>query len=206
MNQPSSTVIELLSIISGIERKHELVAELTGENFNIFRILGLETRENKHSAFLCELLDPKGSHGMKATFLKSFVDKIVSLVAGRFDLPAPAWDDASVKPEKHIGSVSEDYLIGGRLDIEIIPAQEGRRIFIENKIGAGDQQCQLVRYHMHEPAACLLYLTLNGKEASQWSTVHDTAAISLTAGKDYFCVSWANSFNKVFHKWPRFRV
>ena len=36
-----------------------------GENFNIFRVLGLSTSEVRlHSAFLAELLNPNGDHGL----------------------------------------------------------------------------------------------------------------------------------------------
>lgn len=67
-------ISELLRQVSDIRKKHELIAEMTGERFNVFSILGLQTREVRtHSAFLRELLDPKGSHGLKDAFLKAFV-------------------------------------------------------------------------------------------------------------------------------------
>lgn len=44
-----------------------------GENFNMFKILGLSRNETKlHSAFLAELLNTKGSHGLKDKFLIEF--------------------------------------------------------------------------------------------------------------------------------------
>ena len=63
----------LLQQVSAIQIKYEKIAEVTGENFNIFRILKLETNEVKmHSAFLVELLNAKGSHGQKDVFLKFY--------------------------------------------------------------------------------------------------------------------------------------
>ena len=45
-----------------------------GDFFNIFSILKMETDEVKtHSAFLAELLNPKGSHGQGNIFIDEFV-------------------------------------------------------------------------------------------------------------------------------------
>ena len=58
------TKIENLLIqIGAINKSYEKIAKLTGENFNIFEVLGLTTNEVRtHSAFIAELLNPKGSH------------------------------------------------------------------------------------------------------------------------------------------------
>lgn len=54
----------LFKEISAICKRYEEIAKLTGENFNIFQILGLQTSEVRlHSAFLAELLNSKGLHG-----------------------------------------------------------------------------------------------------------------------------------------------
>lgn len=46
----------------------------SGENFNIFSILKMESKENDtHSAFLGELLNPNGSHLKEDLFLSAFV-------------------------------------------------------------------------------------------------------------------------------------
>lgn len=51
-------------------KKYKEIFEKTGENFNIFKILRIETEEVfTHSRFLCELLNPKGSHGKGSLFL-----------------------------------------------------------------------------------------------------------------------------------------
>jgi len=61
----------LLYQVNAITAKYKKVIDLTGENFNIFRILKVESSEVKtHSAFIAELLNPNGSHGQKDTFLK----------------------------------------------------------------------------------------------------------------------------------------
>lgn len=74
----NQNITHLLSHISVICRKYEEIAEITGENFNVFKVLGLTTNEVRtHSAFLAELLNPKGSHGCKDVFLKLFVEELM---------------------------------------------------------------------------------------------------------------------------------
>jgi len=65
--------INLLSKASDIIKNYGKIAEITGENFNIFRILKVETNEvGTHSAFLSELLSPIGKHGHGDTFMRLF--------------------------------------------------------------------------------------------------------------------------------------
>lgn len=149
----------LLGQVSSLRRIQEKLALLSGENFNIFRILGLESREVRtHSAFLGELLNPPGSHGLRDTFLKLFLKLI--------DFPDFDASQARLVVEQHIGQIDADYTQGGRIDIYLEAA--GQHIFIENKIYASDQQNQLGRYQAYRTNARLLYLTLNGSEPTAW--------------------------------------
>jgi len=60
-----------------VDHNHKLTIA-RGEHFNLFSILGIESRENKtHSAFLAEMLDPKGSHLKNEVFLKLFLQVVV---------------------------------------------------------------------------------------------------------------------------------
>lgn len=200
MEQMSEAAISnLLKRTSQIRHKHELVAELTGENFNVFRILGLQASENRtHSAFLRELLDPQGTHGMGDAFLKAFIRLMRSWFKGvkafKMDEKLPIM--AKVVTELHLGYKSEDLTNGGRVDLAITPPAGGWRIFIENKIYAGDQECQLVRYQNGDPSATLLYLTLNEKEASEFSTKNLVNGKTLEAGVDYLRISYSDHILK----------
>lgn len=152
---------ELLARVSLLRQTQEERALLSGENFNVFQILGLETREVRtHSAFLAELLNPAGSHGLGDTFLKLFLPLL--------DFPEFDASRARVVVEQPIGQIDADYMQGGRIDLYLEAA--GRYIFIENKIYASDQFHQLWRYHQHQTAARLVYLTLDGAEPPIWST------------------------------------
>ena len=149
------SVAGMLSQVSSLRRTQQKLALLSGENFNVFRILKMESKEvGTHSAFLGELLNPAGSHGMKDTFLKLFIEQIV--------FPEFNTEGAKLVVEKYIGQIDADYLQGGRIDIYL--ESKGEYLFIENKIYAIDQRNQLLRYHKHNRKARLLYLTLNGDE------------------------------------------
>ena len=137
--------------------------EARGDFFNVFSILGMEHYEvSTHSAFLAELLNPNGSHGKKGAFLKMFVEAMPPHDTDKATLNA---DDAKVCTEM---STAE-----GRIDI-IIEFHGSYAIIIENKIYAGDQELQLERYRNYAEKAyrgfTLFYLTLDGREPSEWST------------------------------------
>lgn len=148
----------LLSQVSIITKKNAEFLDATGGRFNIFRITGVNHYENKHSLILAELLNPKGTHGLKEKFLKAFCDRIV-LDNDIRDLDC---EKAIVITEAH----TED----GRIDI-LIKDNKGHAIIIENKIYASDQNEQLKRYHTHAESRYdekfqIFYLTLDGKMAS----------------------------------------
>ena len=67
----------LLSEVSKIRQKNEIERknrESRGEMFNVFKVLNLSTAEVRtHSAFIRELLDPHGSHGLKTVPLSAFL-------------------------------------------------------------------------------------------------------------------------------------
>lgn len=163
-----------------VEKKE---ADRRGENFNIFNVLGLTSDETRtHSAFIAELLDPNGSHGLGNQFLQSFVDTIDCLKSWNFDTKS-----AKVHKELSIGGKNEDCSEGGRIDIVV--ESNGKAIIIENKIYAGDQEKQLVRYYNYgtknySNGIRLLYLTLNGDDASEYS--HEKLVIN----EDYYAIAY----------------
>jgi hypothetical protein len=177
--------VEILSpVISAAKRilgHHEELKRLRGDGFNIFSILKMDHYENEtHSAFLGELLNPKGSHSKKSIFLRLFLD-LVSY-KGNLDV-----DNASVVLEKDIGSVDHDRKTGGRIDIYIFD-HSGNSISLENKIYAGDQDNQIARYVNHNKEKnTVYYLTLEGEQASA-SSKRD-----LEEERDYFVISYRST-------------
>ena len=71
-------LIRLLKHISEIVLKEKTQQEekrKRGENFNVFKVLGLQTSEVRlHSALIAELLRPDGDHGLGDKFMKAFLD------------------------------------------------------------------------------------------------------------------------------------
>ena len=163
-----------------------------GDYFNVFNVLGLSSNETRtHSAFLAELLNPYGSHGMGDLFLKNFL-----LYAHIEDLNLET-KNAYVEVERSIGEIDEDYEHGGRIDL-IVESAAGKGIIIENKIYAVDQPKQLVRYHNYAEATYsdyrLLYLSLDKGEASVDSTKGNN--VQLISGEDYLSITYRNEILK----------
>lgn len=175
----------LLNNVSIISKKYEDIAKITGENFNIFSIMGMETDERyTHSAIIGELLNPKGSHGQGSVFLKLFFKEIAVLnEIEDFD-----YDSADLQLEQHIGTINKEYTKGGYIDLLI--KDNKNCILIENKIYASDQKNQLVRYKNHYPNSVLLYLNLFGDKPSKDSSG------KLAKDKDYFIISYQNEITK----------
>ena len=183
---------ELLDDVKHILEKSKIEkdeAYKRGELFNIFNVLNLTADETRtHSAFIAELLNPDGSHGLGDQFLRSFIRATDCLGSWEFDTRS-----AEVHTEWSIGGKNDDCAEGGRLDIII--EFKGKAIIIENKIYAGDQEKQLMRYYNYGrrnyPGGFrLLYLTLNGNDASK-----DSRGEKLTLGEDYYAISYKHEIS-----------
>jgi hypothetical protein len=161
----------LLNSVAEINKKYEEMARISGENFNIFKVLNVHSREVRtHSAFLAELLNRNGTHGMGAVFLELFISYFKaknsegnSEFNTRISKFNPQTSEAKV--EFHTGFINKEGTEGGRIDIIVID-KSNNEIIIENKIYAGDQNNQLLRYYNHNPNAPIFYLTLDGKKPS----------------------------------------
>lgn len=147
-----------------IVNKNNQLLDATGGRFNVFQVIGVTTAETRlHSAFLAELLDVKGSHGLKDKPLRAFIRKCLD---AEFDFEI---SNAQSKVEHSIGIKTET--TGGRIDI-ILRDSKNRAIIIENKIYASDQEYQMLRYYNHSKSytdSRLVYLSLDGKIPSEFS-------------------------------------
>lgn len=170
--------------ITAIRDKYKAIAEEAGDNYNLFKVIGLTSEEVRiHSAFLANLLNPQAEHGQKSKFLKLFCEQ--------FDIPQFDHDSGKVTIEKYIGKKEE--INGGRIDIDIFD-KNGFHIIIENKIYANDQENQLIRYSQYgkkQPKYKLFYLTLHGYIPDEKKSCnYDKKQISLKEGNDYFLLSY----------------
>lgn len=154
----------------------KLQKEINGEFFNLFSILKVERNEvHTHSAFLAELLNPKGTHGNKGEFLRLFIQQTH---INNIKKEVLKFETAIVTTEKYIGKKDVKNETGGDIDILIKFEEPDYLIIIENKIDAGDQEVQLARYHNYAKkygnAFTLFYLTKDGHEPSEWSIGKNT--------------------------------
>lgn len=140
------------------EKYKKIIDELTpiyeanksDEPYNIFEILRLETAEDRtHSAFIEDLLNPKGKHKQDDCFLQLFLETIDKT---DFDIL-----QVDITKEFHIGEVKIPKkpidlkkVSGGRVDI-YLRNNKDESICIENKINAALQHYQLQRYLNHNP-------------------------------------------------------
>jgi len=169
----------LLKQVSEIKEKNDALLDAKGMRFNIFKILGVRHYENYHTSILTELLNTKGTHGMKDTFLKLFIKIVLA-------------DDFSFDLENNNITVRKEYTIDeGRIDIFIENSKSKQAIIIENKIYADDQKDQLKRYayfgeKKYNGNYRILYLTLWGNEATEQSG----------GGINYKCISYKDHIIK----------
>jgi hypothetical protein len=159
MTKQLNSVSNLLEHTNLIRKKYDEFAEYTGENFNVFSILGLYSHELSHSTFIGNLLNAKGKHGQKDVFLKLFIEEVKELFQDKSQLENFETSKSFVITEKYTGN--------GYIDIFITNGRNS--IIIENKVWADDQHQQLVRYNEFEKNAPIIYLTLDGKEPDNLS-------------------------------------
>lgn len=187
---------QLLLDVGALERSNKIKreeAKKRGELFNIFEVLGVQTNETVlHSSFLASLLNPYGSHGLSYKPLELFLRKLKEDGILKFEIN---YSQANIETEYSIGNITSDYTQGGRMDILL---KDGNNfIGIENKIDAGDQETQLVRYHnfltkeaTEKGEFLLIYLTKYGSSPSKSSITDPNSNKLLEEGTDFYVISY----------------
>jgi len=155
-----NNIDQLLNDVKWFNKQKDLKTSANGEDFNMFRICGVDHYENTHSAILAEILNPKGSHNFGSKFLEAFIKtlKRSELVEDNFDFNM-----------QNVSVFTENSTIFGRLDI-LIRNSQNQALLLENKIYAKDQDHQLKRYYDFGKREFgtdfkLIYLTLQGTES-----------------------------------------
>ena len=194
MTLTPKNVVSFLELVKRIQTHHQEIRRAKGEHFNLFTVLKMEANENRtHSAFLAELLNPKGSHLCGSLFLKLFLETVG--YKGVLDV-----ETTNCWVEWSIGRRDDDTLKGGRIDI-YLQDKTGNSISIENKIYAIDQFAQIQRYvNWNKSKNTVYYLNLDGKAPD------DSSVGSLQVNKDFFhitysveIIEWLNACLKEVH-------
>jgi len=205
-----SVMESFLEQVHLINNKYKELAKVTGDNYNIFKVLQLSSKELSHSKVISNLLNPKGSHGQGDVFLNYFIHVLYDELSEEKDIPLlNEWSkndfiakSTRVELEKYIGQISKDHTSGGRIDICISNGSKPI-IIIENKIYASNQENQLIRYYNYlkkckcENEAILLYLTLNGRNADNHKKLE---------GIKYFPISYKFTISKWLEKCKSYSV
>ena len=178
-------------IISGLLNEVFLCIDkriASGEDYSVLETAIKGNEEMVHSSVIASLLDTRGSHGQKCRFLELFL----GCLPEQFKSFDPS--GARTACERYIGKMTEDS--GGRVDI-CIENSSGQMIVIENKIFAGDQEHQILRYveflrgrprNRGGVKFPVLYLTPDGHSPSDDSTQAD--GMQCKCGVDYVCISY----------------
>lgn len=169
---------------------------------NIFKILKLEHKENYHSLFISSIIEY--DEFAKKSFLKS----IENATGGKFNIGSDSvCSKLKIVTEKNLSTVSNiKETKKCRVDIFFSDEHSGQqgntRIIIENKIYAGDQPGQLIRYNNYLTEStkdskfkknyngALFYLTIEGKDASNYSKLDFASKQSVKKNSDYFLLSY----------------
>ena len=173
-----------------LNQEYKRLEDEKGESYNLFKVIDMTSNETSvHSAFLADLLNPKGLHHMGDTFLRLFTNEFLNGMSF-------STETAIVEREKYIGPVTA--ITGGRLDI-IVTDADRKAIIIENKIYASDQENQLIRYHNYAEKNTsehkLFYLSLDGTVHDEDKTAkHDNK--ELIEEEHYFTISYESDILK----------
>ena len=144
--------------------------------YNIFSVLGIETKEVIICRFIGDLLDPKGSHKMGYLPIKLFAEEVLHTSITELEA-----QNTTVFLEEKIDN-------DRRVDIVIRIAD---KIFpIEVKFWACDQDAQLSDYFYYYNSEKIYYLTPTG-----WNPT-DRSRKNLTVGKEIICLSFQEDINK----------
>ncbi len=135
VEQKVQRVESVLKQIRELKEDDEKAAKATGKNFNVFSLPGFGYNELDHSAFLANLLNPKGTHSQGAIFLRHFLKQLDSFECEKLE-------DFKVTREKNVGAYGQ---------IDILLEKEDACIIIENKIKIDpkDQDKQLDKYYKY---------------------------------------------------------
>ena len=202
MELRTMNIMRIESLLSEITNLYKLAEKdkleriKQGDFFNVFNTIGLRTEEVRlHSAFIAELLNPQGSHGLSNLFLQAFLKQM--------ELPCDYVTEAKgVIKERYIGRKTKKE--GGRIDIII---EDGNHaVIIENKIYAEDQENQLLRYYnygrkQYPKGFELVYLTLDGVAPDEKSLGKKDLPLNYISYKDDI-VEWLEECVVIAQKKP----
>lgn len=166
------SILQLTGIISNAHLRAEERAKATHERFNVFTtLLSAHDEVRLHTRFIYNLLNPAGTHDCGRLFLDLFFETLAETPPLDHAGNPVKWEPL---PEATIWKAHKEKSVSdGQIDLLLEATCCG--IAIENKIHAAEQTGQLARYDRyltsrHKPDPRLLFLTLDGKQATSHGT------------------------------------
>lgn len=102
---------EIARVIAN-EKERDKARHESGDDYNVFSVLNLQRKEvTLHSAFIADLLDPKGSHCCGPAFLEAFLKVLGDDATVKFE----DLSKVNVHTEYNIGPISKNGKRGGRI-------------------------------------------------------------------------------------------
>ena len=189
-----SNISEFLVKLGEI-RKTELCP---AQEFNVFRLCGVDHYELWHSKIIAHFLSPQGTHGFKGEFLRAFA---LYFGLGEYS------DSAIVRTEVSARSHEINF---GRFDILIEDETTRNTCLIENKIFASEQTKQLERYttwlrQKKGWKAYLAFLSLDGRSAESLDDGYVRVAYYASGSGRKSVFMWADRCAKIAKKVPCIR-
>lgn len=160
---------KMLTEVKGIIEKHKKVDEMTGKNFNVFKVCEIDEKEVLICRFIYQLINPNGLHNQGDVFLRKFITDVLGGVISDSD----GKDDSErlVITENELLNVRvyKEFVIKNNRRIDLFIDTNEHTIPIEVKIFAGDQENQCNDYLEYTKKSTLYYLTLFGDPPSDYS-------------------------------------
>lgn len=182
---PSFNTTALQDLLSQVASNNHI--EKTDHNrFNIFSVLGIETREVLICRFIGELLNPNGHHELGSLPLKKFAEIVLE-------------DNTFSDEDAQYADITLEDKIEGDRRVDIV-IETGRMIYpIEVKVWAGDQDAQLSDYYHYyfgdRKDRKIYYLTPTGWEASAKSVGDLNKTLIERRSFDVHIRKWLESLN-----------
>lgn len=187
---------DLLKKYNACMKDYSIKNKSVAEDFNVFNILKIETKEViTHSPIIAHLLNPNEHHAQQDYFYKLFLETVMPK------------DD---RRQKFINASYKDYFViteKGKIDIRIESINPSKPfiIIIENKIYADDQKEQIKRYYEiikkrhSDDEIMIFYLTIDGDDPST-NSIAKKLREKLKAQKILYTISYEKEIKNWLEK------
>ena len=171
--------------LSEIDEKRQQVELKLASNFSIFDPIKYD--ENVISRIIAHLLDPKGSHSQGSSFLKAYLQMLCKENYEKYNTNKikEILKNQSLVDEAYV-RCEDSTKDGGRIDITVF-FDASKKFGIENKLTAGDQKDQVLKYLESLPdGGFLVYLSIEDPEkklGKEWSITKKEAEFERGRGR-----------------------